>query len=359
MMDYFDHLINDMVFYGKLKDFDLSNINQGSFEYLIINKVLVFDRKDNGANSRQLNTSIIYENVRYKINPSIYQEIYIGLKTIIEIEEIRFAEDQIDEIEFSLERFFNRKDKIEFLQRKFAEVIPGSINYAIFIKDSNLVSKGNYSNKGKFHEKYSSWEEIIKQEIGIKEIERFLIEDYHNLDEDQNDFLNDLCLRDFVNYNYSLSKLIHDWEKYYVAKVTGDFIISKIEILNKQNAPKSRTEVDGKTLKHFVDEKIYNSLIYHLEIDGLIDKNFNLIRPKEDKTGWKYKRAASCIGWLLKRCNFLNLNQKELVIVLSNTFNLELSEGTYSAGKIHFEGTNYDDDPHLVSYSFIDTLQYK
>lgn len=153
-------------------------------------------------------------------------------------------------------------------------------------------------------------------------------------------------------------ELLETWKRYYILDHKLTWIDCKITELKTKGSGSDKINLDGKTLKDFLDEDFYNKMIQRMEADELIGEDLNLIPTVED--GWIERRAAAYIGWLLKKQHKLTpkLNQKELVRVLSNTFNVNLSESNFSDAKKKFKklDNKKNDNSYLCNYSFISNL---
>lgn len=325
----------------------LNKLNLTTINLLLENSII--EKEENFYLSRKNSTDFCfpleYNSQLYKLNDKLLFEIYEILRFHMETVLGDSWNDGLDEIIFKMESFLTVNEKVDFLRKCYSDNFPKDKWFSVYSKE--FFPEGEVNG-------VKSWKEWVYLNINDSpnllglylgcshEYFMKVVLDSRNQLEEMGDGL------------VPLFDLLKDWAFFFKKENILLFIKSKIEELEKVTDKNYIAYFKGKTIKHFLNEDLFNSLKKQLEIDGLIDEQFKLIHPGDN--GWSELRAAACIGWLLKENSFLTLSQKKLVVVLSETFEVELSESTYSASKKAFKTNFIGDEPHLNNYSFINNL---
>ena len=155
--------------------------------------------------------------------------------------------------------------------------------------------------------------------------------------------------KEFLNVDFLY--VIEEWTKNLEIEIYLTRILETIKEL-EYGINKSKTATITKTTtlnKLFKNPDDYNRIIEKLKSNNIISEDYNVI---SQGNGYTNNRIVICIGHLLKKNKYLmDINDKNLAIVLTNTFKIEINKGTYSKAQIDFK--TYPADPHLDLLHFI------
>ena len=308
-----------------------------------------------------------FKEKRHRYSESFINEIYLIFKYYAE-GALGDPNTELKNCIYKIKGFIDVKDKIDFLKKRYKEIFP--INEV----EGFAIYRGNIDHFEIFTNGISNWKELMVDfYFGLCPQIVFLFltfpyKEEHGLHiSDQHGFFVNYIVKHKKTFDEAFFKFLKDWGKYYQKDIALEIITSKIkelEDITTNQAPTKKTtkppkiNVEDKTLKDFLNNKLYKELLSKLKTKTIINDELKMVDP--GTSGWKELRAVSCIGWLLKENNCFteNLTQKNLVVVLSNTFKVELSESAYTAAKRTFSSSlNINPpEPHLYTLQFINSL---
>lgn len=246
LKDSFDYYVDDLKYYGILKNHNLEILNDSLIKTLLEKNIIVFSREYPFETDTKFKNRINYKGKCYKLSYEVQHEIFKLIDFHFDFRENQhFIEIDIEQLNFDLQRFLDIEDKITFLKRKYSEVFPDHIWYDSY-NEYLIKYKNNQSAEYELDEhllyqeypgkNYSDWESFVWGVFSKEIIIWYLTEDLnevHSLDI-ENPFFHKIYGIEIVQSYPKLFEMVELWQEFHLKKGVLKYIKSKIEELEKE-----------------------------------------------------------------------------------------------------------------------------
>ncbi|XMO87179.1 hypothetical protein AAFN75_02600 [Algibacter sp. AS12] len=333
-----ENIIDDLKFIGLFSKQSIWKINQPLINKLLQKNIIVKDVEYTvgmtqlnlvPGNCNRLCFPLCYEGVFYKLSDPFFRELFLQMEWHVKTA-IGSYENEIEEIFFEIESFFNTDKKIKFLKRKYRKYYPKNeyTLYSLYINDNKW--------KEWVLQEFSNSPTILKLYLTGKKDDWLTFIIYNNKE----------CLQKDCVFT-----LMSKWGKFHKTQNILHLINNKIKELenevdttqnttNKNKSTPNKTQYT-KTLRELFSnpKEEYDSVLKLLIKNNIISETKNgleIIVP-EKYTPKKGRQAFICaIGLQLKEKMYLKFcTDVDIVRAFNNTFcNVNISKQNYDSLKI-------------------------
>lgn len=268
-------------FYGVLSSYDCDTVNLELLHTLIEKKIVnvvrdykqedcVYNWMNEVKDSMKFSWYMYYDKKEYSVSNEVFEELYEIVKRFIIPEGLSY-EIEIDELNFSLNRFIDKESKLSFLKAYYEREYPKDIEFGIFIEDKIFTENIELSD-GRKYKRYRTWKELFFDELKESQLWiDYLTEDVNNLEKESEDIVDKLF--DCEGENQALGEFIDKWIYFIERDCINNHILSKIQELEKKIVT---TEDDSKP-----SLKDLKALFKESGVEKKYDNVINLLIEKE------------------------------------------------------------------------------